>query len=303
MNLQDLKRIHWLAIGAVVGALLSYSRLYNLTSGERVTPEDGLTERRQTISADELIAELQRAPADAAKPGISRLTLYPPVNNTVYVLGSVMRPNLEAPDSYRQIVTSASIPFRPANRPSPGEGYSLADEIKSLAKNNPQIVCRYAWWTAPSAVIGLWGGGSVVLIGLIWPTLINLAVGAGLAPKRVSREEKKRDAAYLASIKSEAEPQAPKLAVTASDTAALRKLTDVMQSELQAAAIEPQPVSHDQQTGSAPVRKLESGPLEKQVVIEQPKEEVDWGGEFYPVAHPHHKPNSPAAGEASKKGQ
>jgi hypothetical protein len=42
----------------------------------------------------------------------------------------------------------------------------------------------YAWWRDPAWAIGLWTAGSFVVIGLIWPTLINLiAFGSLSRPK------------------------------------------------------------------------------------------------------------------------
>lgn len=39
-----------------------------------------------------------------------------------------------------------------------------------------KINYRYAWWTTPQLTIALWGGGSVILIGGLWPILISYGV-------------------------------------------------------------------------------------------------------------------------------
>src|SRR5260221_299836 len=52
---------------------------------------------------------------------------------------------------------------------------SVADYL-SLLGEFAAIDYQYAWWEVPWIMLLLWAGGGVTLVGLIWPTAINLLV-------------------------------------------------------------------------------------------------------------------------------
>jgi len=62
----------------------------------------------------------------------------------------------------------------------------------------------YAWWRDPAWAIGLWTAGSFVVIGLIWPTLINLIVFGSLSRPK---EEKGIDLSKVYSGTAQQAPQ------------------------------------------------------------------------------------------------
>lgn len=295
MALQDLNRWHWLTIGAVVGGLLSYSRLYDLTSGKRVTPEDRAPSQAQIISAEELIAELRRTTGEGNVPQQAELTIYPQINDGFYVAGKVFRCNTEGIESYRDILATSPIPSKAIASMVPQPHHSLRDDIAEVARNNPRIKYRTAWWASPAATIGLWGGGSILTIGVVWPVLISLAIGAGLAPKRTSRAERKKEAEYLSRFKSNKDDQlqsgTPRVAKPVDNQ--LKTLTNTLEKNLTSTGPSPAESQSITQTSAAPIRRLESGPIEATSATEAPKDDVDWGGEFYPVAHPKQHPLDP----------
>src|SRR5207248_1549758 len=131
----------------------------------------------------------------------------------------------------------------------------------------------FAWWYLPWAIALLWGGGAVVLIGGIWPTALNLMIGAGLGRKK----EKEPD--YdLDRFKGGPEPAAApsgRVAPTAADHQQLKALEESLQRNIAASA-----AHADQPTQAtagkeqpATVRKLDGGPVE--LTAEQRKEQED----------------------------
>ena len=84
----------------------------------------------------------------------------------------------------------ADVPFKMAgSAPAPRADFTIRDYIDQLRKNHSEITYRYAWWNLPTAAAAIWGGGAVLLIGGIWPTLVSLMIGAGLGRKKDQESE------------------------------------------------------------------------------------------------------------------
>src|SRR5437667_5969116 len=81
---------------------------------------------------------------------------------------------------------TADVPFKVANIQPKSDTYSILDYLAETKQAFPDVVeYRYAWWAAPRAQYVLWMGGALLLIGGVWPSLVNLMIGAGMgSPKR-----------------------------------------------------------------------------------------------------------------------
>jgi hypothetical protein len=193
MAAKNLKQWHWIIAGAVVGALLVYLQLQLRTVQrfEGMTTVDpktfGNSIGEKTVSEGILI--------------LRNVTVYPP-----YPSKSESDPTTKA----RQIVTGeiaseshhdghatyvpfvmfAPVPFNYNSKIGiPGADYSVRDLLDHRLQIGQRMTpYRYAWWASTPMTIALWGGGSIVLIGGVWPLLIALMSGQFAAKKSHQKE-------------------------------------------------------------------------------------------------------------------
>jgi hypothetical protein len=296
MQIEDFKRWHWIAISIVVGAALSYLWL-NLPAGEM----DGA---RRGISGAELFRDLQLGKTDKGFPLIQNLVINPAQSTTEvgtdklvrtnYVTGEYLEPTKPGKGMYRRFSITAEVPFKPPGaRAAPNETYTIRDHIDQLAKSHPDIRYRYAWWNMPAAIVAIWGGGSLLLIGGVWPTVLGLMIGAGLGrPKTEKKEEYNLDRVGQTSAEEEditVKPGAK--TVTAEDHDKLRQLQETLERNLAAAGVTQTAPADTPAAGATPVKKLDGVPLESAAALQnQDNAPKQYGGEFYPVVRPgHHK--------------
>jgi hypothetical protein len=197
---------------------------------------------------------------------------------------------LEAPTPYQPTAR-----FFPELKPEDTKNWTILDFLDYVKKQHPEPNAQLAWkdltWKTPQLTIAMWGGGTFVVVGLIFPVIANLiAYGSPFAPKRekgidlrkvkstakapmpVSKEMSQEDRDQLAALEAQLEQNVAGMTVSApaGDTG-----------------------QHEQvQAGS--LRTLSAGPLDVPKVPVQEEEEKEYRGQFYPVAHPvHRKKDSP----------
>mgnify|MGYP000399453741 CR=1 FL=1 len=90
MGLENLKRWHWMLISLVIGALLGYAQIYDL-SGKRITPDETYSDRR-TIGIAVLMQKLSTPNTEKGYPWIADLTIYPPIEGKICVAGNELQP-------------------------------------------------------------------------------------------------------------------------------------------------------------------------------------------------------------------
>ena len=73
----------------------------------------------------------------------------------------------------RRYTYVAPVPYHPKHAPAapPVRGDTVTAYLNSL-----EVRYVRAWWADPRYAALLWVGGSVIAVGLVWPTLINLLV-------------------------------------------------------------------------------------------------------------------------------
>jgi hypothetical protein len=134
---------------------------------------------------------------------------------------------------------------------------------------------RFAWWEKPAAIWLIYPIAGVVLIGGVWPFVIQLMVRLGLGRRRET------PSAVLTNYPSAPVPTPqPKPTLSADDVKRLDALTAEMEAELTAAAkTVPVPATTQQTTEPG---MLETTPLEK--VATEPKTTKSFGeGDYYPT--------------------
>jgi len=271
MGIEDLKRWHWALIGIVLGAVLGGARL--------MLPPDEVDSADTRISAETFVYGLgQSTGGQANLPLFRKIKVYPTQNELDYVTAEQLMP---IPGTrkyqYKAISFHGTRPFRAGGASTP----SVRDFIERAQKRHSEISYTYAWWADPKFVWITWIGGGVLIIGGIWPTLLNFMIGAGWG-----RQKKVKETFDLSRFKGEESKSDEKKAVTQQDIDQLRALEAQLEENLK-----PTGAGHaatELEQTEAPVRQLTGGPLESASLAKE-EEEHDYKGEFYPVARPHGK--------------
>jgi hypothetical protein len=289
MRIEDLKRWHWIVIGALAGLLLGY-----VYSGMEPTDPG-----RSLGATDFQRAALNtsRNPATEGYPLVRNIVVYPPE------IGAYGKPvhrvhfellHYDQADPtkwvYRPSHMKAEVPF---DRNNPNPDNTVLDFLAEAKKQNDKLTYRSAWERKPANMYLLFLLGGVVVIGGIWPTIINLLVGRGFGKRSEPKPE--LDLSRYRHTDTRAEDEALGIvkgskAITDEDRAELdsmvRKLEQsVGNANLGSGGTVSEP--HKQ----APVRQLGNAPVEPlKPVVNQEEEPKEYVGEYYPVVKPHHHP-------------
>jgi hypothetical protein len=304
MEIENFKRWHWIVIGAVLGAILVYTRLYNITDGTRVVPGDGANFRR-TVSPLQFVGAMQRPRTEKGFEWLRGVTIYPPVEveldkgrklNKSYVSGEELEIQPSGKGIYKPFQFYADVPFSlNPKAAAPKAGYTIRDYIDELAKKNPKANTsyRFAWWAQPAAIVALWGGGTLLAVGGIWPLVLGVMIGAGLGRKKEAKAEDEYDLERFGKGKEPQKQVVVKSGPSEADQQKLKDLQETLEKNLAEAGMiraDGSPVTPDVQPGSAApaVRKLDGGPLQAMPAAASEADEAarEYKGEFYPVARP-----------------
>lgn len=292
MGLENLQRWHWMLISLVVGALLAYSQLYDLT-GKRLTPDESYADRR-TIGLAVLVNKLNLAKSEKGYLPIADLTIYPMIDGKICVAGNELQPVQGKPGVgiYKPFQQITDVPFRLIDGPQPPSAtYSIQDYVKELQTRNPDLKYRFAWWAVPWVTWTIWISGSFLVIGILMPTFMSVLMGAGYMPPPKPKEAKAVKPTYSGgSEEMEGLVKAKKAgAMTTEEQQQLDALTAKLQQNVGGMTVGGSTAGkHAETATAAAIRNLDAKPLEQTKPIDQPKEDVEWGGEFYPVAHSKH---------------
>lgn len=275
---QSLKQWHWTLLGSLAGLLLGYAQVGNRL-GEPVGG-DGF------ISQATFERELRLSPVS----GIARLkniTVCPPDRGIEIVRMQRLAhaPNA-AQSTYADAKFAAPVPFQTTTGADAGKSYrSVTDYIAQLARANPHIQPRYAWWQETSVTIALWTLSGAVLLGAFWPPVLRLLVGAGFGqPPQQTQFD-------LSLFNVHPTPStSPNLPLF--DDSSLREIEAAVLQNLRSQDPPHLSPSSPDTPHPAPVRPLIAPPL--QAMLQPPEQEKHYQGEYYPVArttaetaHPH----------------
>ncbi len=283
MRIQDFKRWHWIVISLLVGAALGYSRL-QMDPGESVT-------RSPSMGTERFEHDVRNRP-DSGRPFLENIVIYPveeiirngkPAESINVVEFDLVVPAEDGTGVATRYNVKFPFPYKPVGRRGAaiemGEESGIADYLDRLKENLDHVTYRNAWWVTPRNVYAMCIGGSFVVIGLVWPTLIHLLTGAGFSGGQKSRDEydldrfgKGGEVAAAGAVGMSEEDQARLAAVEAGLEASLKN-SDIAMTD------QPPPPQE------APIRELNASAVET-LSPPPPTEEAakDFKGEFYPVA-------------------
>jgi hypothetical protein len=278
--IRNIKRWQWIAVSLIVGLTLGYF--------QQLPSEDWQKKFGGTITQSQFEQSLTRE--QSGLRWFRDIVVYPEsieiagknVPVTI-VSGNYFNGKLELQDGkpaavWRPrcyIVEGAYQPLAPA-----ADAKATSQTVLAYLKGVKDVHFTYAWWRDPNWGMTMWTVGSFVLIGLIWPTVINLIVfGSIMRPK----EERGIDLSKAASQNPQAGTR-----VTDADLAAVAQMGGELEAKLAAGA--GVSGSGPQQPADSTARPLTAAALE--ATAEQAHEKKDFGrdkGDFYPTEV--HKPH------------
>jgi len=264
MDVQSLQRWHWIVIGLIAGAVVGGGRLMAVSDKEVGGPD--------FITQAQFERELRLPPIELSKgkpqPYITGLAIHQAKGVDLVSFRELDTETLEykprwfaAPRPYKSLGALSDVPA----------GYTVADY---LSEAQPPVGFSNAWWETPGGAMAIWVGGGAVVIGGIWPFILNLLIGAGLGRKPKEQEYD------LSRFKSEEAPQAQKQ-VSEEDRKRMEELEAEMIAGLNSEGDRPQA-----QAARQPGVLKE---LHAEEVVEAPvgpREQKDYVGEYYPVEKP-----------------
>ena len=283
MSMQNVKRWQWILISLIIGAGFGYIA--------HLPTADWHSAFGKTISQQEFEEGLVRE--QSGLKWFRNLVVYPESIDDgnkqlklLIVSGEYFDGRLQDQNGTRVavwnprcfIAEGAYMPITPNARSK--ETGTVLDYLKTVKGAS----FAYAWWRDPAWAIGLWTAGSFVIIGLIWPTLINLiAFGSLSRPK----EEKGID---LSKVSSGSSKSAPPKEV---DLEAAAKMAAELEAKIKAEAGVP---SHPKPPTDASAAPVLSGSALEADMTEEERQAKEFGKErddFYPTErHAHPKSDS-----------
>lgn len=296
MDIADFKFWHWMLIGLLLGAGAGY---WHTVWGPDI--DRGVT---KTIYQREFETGLLTTYQLDHKPRVRDIVIHPTVEGKMWVTGWITMPDRR--QSWRRNAGSttqpiyvelekfrypADVPYKPQNFTNAlqmGDSSTVLNYVEQLAAKYKDVPVSYkfAWWETPKVVMAIWTAGGFIAIGLVWPVLVRLLVGAGFA-------RTKKEAVYdLDQFKGE-KPKAG-TAGLAPDGKQLDDLNAAMEAKLAGFVEDDEDAQTkaENEAAEAKIRALPSAPLEPVATGQEDKDSVEYKGEFYPVVKPgsHHDP-------------
>jgi hypothetical protein len=275
MAVRNVKRWQWILASLAVGLLLGYfqqlpTENWQKAFGDTITQhqfEEGLIRKH---SGSRWFRNIVIYPQRLDVAGTS-------VPVTI-VTGEYFNGSLEMQNGQRVAIWHprcfiAEEPFRPI---TPNAGAQDGNTVIAYLNSLPGVTYTYAWWRDPTWAVGLWTAGSVLVIGLIWPTIINLLVfGSIMRPK----ENRGIDLSKVSAQTPKSASKSPE-----PDLTAVTKAAEELEAKL---AAEARPQIRDAQAPAAasPVPQLSGAAVESPMTSEQ-HEQKNYGQEkddFYPT--------------------
>ena len=198
MQLERIDRWVWVVLSLAVGACLAWARSGDDHADLQARLGHGVAE--QAWFEREVVRKVATADGSFVR-GFDRLTVFPSsvVENgrrrPVHLVAGMALARAgdnragAAPGftgTLRPCFFVAPVPFTPlASRgnDSAKSGRTVVDYLDTLASRG--VSYRYAWWADSRYRTAAWVGGSFVLVGVLWPTAVNLlAYGSFRRPPR-----------------------------------------------------------------------------------------------------------------------
>jgi hypothetical protein len=306
MRIEDFKRWHWCIVGLLVGAAFAFIRLASLPREdpglERVAPN---VFEADLLRAFEDPKRSQLDPISRRKVfAVENIRIHPPVDMPLPGQRSVYAEYL----SYEPVLVRREDPKKADSMPrqvimalkNPNEksiagdinGVSLREYLDKLnaaipkldAKRYPQakpFAYKVAWIETPKAAYSIYATGGLIVIGLLWPTLLNFLIVAGYGRPRTEADAK-ADRKPSKPIAAKAKPGA-----TQDQLDQLEQLEAELEAKLREGASATPAAAPQAAPTAAPIPVLSAGPMESpRETPEQTRQRKGYGadqGDYYPT--------------------
>jgi hypothetical protein len=305
MQIEDFKRWHWALLGILAGLIFAYAWQDHDVAGDKAYD---MAEIKQNMFERYALSKS----SESGQAILQNVRVEPPVKDyenrdRQIVTGKRLRFNPQDKKEYLvPFYFYSSIPYKPHLLP-PGvqplaKDATVMDFLAVAKKANPPLQYRFVWEYQSNWYIVLWAAGGLVVIGGIWPTVLNLLLGAGLGRPRKTSEDKANED-YLRRFGKGAKEAQPALAAkgaTDADRDRLDEMNAALESQLAGAGVltdkSTSPETDDDSVVAArsdfSIAPLNAEPAEEipigaQVEHEETEEERRRrfaAGDFYPVA-------------------
>jgi hypothetical protein len=304
MGIENLKRWHWCVIGVFLGAVVAGIKLW---SGVAETPRDG--HASPFIFEEQALRHYDPISRHAVVK-VDKIVVHPPDN--LPVPGERTIPTefvtydawIQDPKDHTKMF---QVPFKLVMQlPSAGKNKSILGEVATMAPREyldkvlaeiPKLDkrrfdkaqpfnYRYAWIETPRVAFSVYCIGGFILIGIIWPSLVDVLRRAGYGRGDV---EKEFDLSRFKGGK--AEPGKKTAGVTQADMDELARIEAELEAKLRAGTTESTDVdapAAPAKAAPAPVKVLSAGPVElaKPEAVPEPAPRKGYGadqGDYYPT--------------------
>jgi len=277
MSVQGWKWWQWLFVSLVVGGIV----------GLVLTTRDIDDPSLPSLSLGNFLNKL-RLRTESGEPIVTKIRVSPITRDNVGTPTQVVTfweklKNKETGswDPVRQYRVYTKIPVFPK---APRADYGISDYLADQKKEFPALDTGYNWWQVPRNAWLVSMGGSVLLIGIIWPQVIRLLVKMGLGNPELPQE-----AGYdLSKVRQRSTARAAAPVATSEEAAQLAALNAQLESNVADMLIaeDERDEAEERRHEQAVIRKLSDAPLEPQETDTKPEENKNFGGEYYPVARP-----------------
>lgn len=296
MQIENIGRWVWMLVGTLLGVLIGYQ--WSSVSDNI----DGVVRASQVRFEQELTLK-DKDGGPLIKGIVVHPAIFSPTDDSYVNVVTYQRlaQDKEGKKWWIEKCFIAKIPFEPMNGAVAATPDLTIDKyLTEIAGQASGLKYNFGWWMMPKYAMMLGAFGGFVLIGGLWPSLINIMVGAGLGGKR---EPKQKDDKPLWAYKGKDAPVKAKPTVSAEQQQELADITAAYQQNVGDASPVGAPAAAD--TAAAPppeVRKLESTTLAAAEAPRKEEDDLEIKGEYYPVLIHHQKkkeddhPKGPGAG-------
>ncbi|HEY4312828.1 MAG TPA: hypothetical protein VGN12_25485 [Pirellulales bacterium] len=264
--MRNVKATRWMLWGICIGVLLSLMRMTD-------EPEESGQFVRMLESSRFFRSWPRRT--SSGMPIVRNVLVYPKSDGHYCLTGDILESLSDGRSCYMpfQLRLPALIDI------GDGSSVTLSEYAKYLEREDRPVKYTVAWWTTPAMVWVLWTGGSILIIGVIFPAILRLlySVPATEEPETaydLERFSLGNDAPQTVGPEKPTEQEIAKLDAT------------IRQLEARVQPIGPSG-THDKTALGAPpslaVVPL-SGYEEPIVAVEPDVRPRDYQGEYYPVA-------------------
>lgn len=184
-------------------------------------------------------------------------------------------------DPVQQLITTADVPLSNVGNKT------VMDLLADAKSRIPTLDYRFQWWLVPANIWAGAMGGSLLLIGILWPLALKTMVKFGLA----EAPDERMDLSAIRTTQDDVPDLASRPKVTADDHQQLADVTAALEQNVAGMATAGAGASAHRPHADAPVKdlKLTAEPMTPATAAAAPQESHEYGGEFYPVVKPHHK--------------